>query len=218
LHETTNFAAENVVLIMNTDASVSCLNILGGVLYLSPLDAGLTPVFNVFSDPNWMTGWPCGTYEELVKIDEIIQSMPHDPNDLVHAYTELFTGSDHMKAPPWGSVYLDRQHAAFGQSTLKLRNFLDEQGISLNRNKEEPEDHIGLLLLTAAWLGIAKREKALSMLLAEHILPWAPTYLNVLKTVSPHPFYQGIAELTLLTLKSLEQTRELDVTPLNLYQ
>jgi TorA maturation chaperone TorD len=203
---------------MDTGSAVSCLNILGGLLYLPPDDESLAPVFKVFADRRWVFAWPCGSREELAAVDGLIRREPHEPADLEPAFNELFRGAADMKAPPWASVYMDNRRAAFGESTLKLRAFLDEQGLGLNHTPDEPEDHIGLLLLTAAWLGVAKREKALNQLLQEHILPWAPTYLNLLKTVAPHPFYQGIAELAAITLKALQESREIAVNGAPVYQ
>ena len=207
---------------MDIEATVSCLNVLGGLLYLPPDDESLTPVFKVFSDPYWTSSWPCGDKEALSAIHELISGQPHEPQDLKEAHGELFVGkeplSGHLKAPPWGSVYTDAQREMFGQSTQKLRAFLGEQGLEIKRNNDEPEDHIGLLLLTAAWLGVARREKALSSLLQDHVLPWAPTYFSLLKAASPHPFYQGIADLAALTLDTLRRERNLEVMELNLHQ
>jgi len=206
---------------MDIETLIPCFNILGGLLYLPPEDESLKPVFNVFSDPGWISSWPCGSKTALQEIDRLIQQAPHEPKDLVPAYYELFgTEEDkaHLKAPPWGSVYIDSERTAFGRSTQELREFLDDQQIGLNQEREEPEDHIGLLLLTAAWMGIAKREKAFDILLKIYILPWAPTYLALLGTVAPHPFYKAIADLTLLTLEETREARHIDAEQVKIHQ
>ncbi len=203
---------------MDTSFTASCFNLLGGLLYLKPSDTDLAPVFAILDDPNWTQNWPCGTPEELSKIAALLAQEAVPSQSLSEAHTALFIGPDHLQAPPWGSVYLDPERVVFGHSTLKLREFLAEEGIALNMDNAEPEDHIGLLLLTAAWLGVEKRDRSLSLLLAEHILPWAPTYFNLLRTASPHPFYRGIAELGLLTLDAMSKTLDIEARPLQIYQ
>ncbi len=71
-------------------------------------------------------------------------------DDVVWEYRRLFVGPGPKAAPPWGSVYTDRECVVFGEATLALRQWMRENGISRPGDGTEPEDHIGLMLLLLA--------------------------------------------------------------------
>ena len=48
--------------------------------------------------------------------------------------------------------------------------------------------------------------------LRDHLLTWAPHYLEVLEGATTHPFYRGLAQLTRASLEGLGAARELSVT------
>jgi TorA maturation chaperone TorD len=77
---------------------------------------------------------------------------------LTDAWQRLFIGPYALPAPPWGSVWLDRESVLFGDSTLALRQWMRENGIAFEMQQNEPEDHFGTLLLLAAWLAENGRE------------------------------------------------------------
>ncbi len=62
-----------------------------------------------------------------------------------------------LPAPPWGSVWLDKESVLFGDSTLALRQWMRENGIALEADGNEPEDHFGTVLLRRH--GCAKRSR-----------------------------------------------------------
>ena len=47
-----------------------------------------------------------------------------DADDLVWEYRRLFVGPAPKPAPPWGSVYTDRECVVFGEGTLELRAWM----------------------------------------------------------------------------------------------
>ena len=49
--------------------------------------------------------------------------------NLAREYRRLFVGPAHKAAPPWGSVYTDRECVMFGESTLELRRWMREHGL-----------------------------------------------------------------------------------------
>ncbi|WP_368658211.1 molecular chaperone TorD family protein [Budvicia aquatica] len=53
-----------------------------------------------------------------------------DPESLVYDYSILFEGQGVMPAPPWSSVYLERENLLMGESTLAYRDFLASQAWS----------------------------------------------------------------------------------------
>ncbi|MCV5744761.1 molecular chaperone TorD family protein, partial [Escherichia coli] len=43
-------------------------------------------------------------------------------------FSVLFEGQGEMPAPPWGSVYLEKDNLLMGDSTAEYRKFLRDQG------------------------------------------------------------------------------------------
>ena len=72
---------------------------------------------------------------------------------LVWEYRRLFVGPLAKPAPPWGSVYTDKDMVVFGASTMQLRDWMRRNGIAIEKGEsDEPEDHIGTMLVLLAWL------------------------------------------------------------------
>ncbi|MEC4183618.1 Tat proofreading chaperone DmsD [Adlercreutzia sp. R21] len=129
---------------------------------------------------------------------------------LVWEYRRQFVGPGHFPAPPWGSVYTDRECVIFGESTLALRAWMRGHGIQRTTDERTPEDHIGLMLAMLAFLA-QERPELVDEYLCGHLLTWAPHYLETLEEATEHPFYQGLARLTRATLLGLQKDRELTV-------
>lgn len=134
-----------------------------------------------------------------------------DNENLVWEYRRLFVGPGHLPAPPWGSVYTDRECVVFGEATLALRAWMRSRGIERTSDERTPENHIGLMLALLAFIA-AERPELLDEFLRDHLLTWAPHYLDGLEAAAEHPFYQGLARLTRATLGGLQAVRGLTVT------
>ncbi|WP_241157247.1 Tat proofreading chaperone DmsD [Adlercreutzia sp. ZJ242] len=132
-------------------------------------------------------------------------------DDLVWEYRRLFVGPAKKAAPPWGSVYTDRECVVFGASTLELRAWMRAHGIERLGDKTEPEDHIGLMLLLMTWIA-DNRPELLDEYLREHLLTWAGHFLSLVEREAAHPFYEGLARLTRASLEGVCEARGLEVT------
>ena len=133
-----------------------------------------------------------------------------EDDDLVWEYRRLFIGPAPKPAPPWGSVYTDRECVVFGQTTLELRAWMREQGIERLVDDKTPEDHIGLMLVLMAW--IARNQPAdLDDYLRLHLLPWSSHFLDELAEAAKQPFYEGLARLAKASLEGIQSERALDV-------
>lgn len=66
---------------------------------------------------------------------------------LPEAGSACLSGHGPCQPPPWGSVWLDKESVLFGDSTLALRQWMRENGIALEADGNEPEDHFGTVLL-----------------------------------------------------------------------
>lgn len=157
--------------------------------------------------------WPFADPDEAAHALSLIQRAPvADADDsLLWEYRRLFAGPAVKAAPPWGSVYTDRECVVFGESTLALRQWLREAGITAPRAGKEPEDHIGLMLLLMAWIA-RTRPELLDGYLSEHLLTWAPHFLEIVQREAEHPFFKGIALLAASSLEGLQEALDLDVT------
>lgn len=129
---------------------------------------------------------------------------------LVWEYRRLFVGPGKKPAPPWGSVYTDRECVVFGASTLELRAWMRERGIARTTDEKTPEDHIGLMLALMAWI-VREQPADLDDYLRLHLLTWSSHYLDELEEAAEHPFYEGLARLTRATLEGLRDARGLSV-------
>lgn len=166
------------------------------------------------------TDWPFVEDDEschdlALMHDGLASGIDHD--DLVWEYRRLFVGPDRLPAPPWGSVYTDRECVIFGESTLALRTWMRKQGILRTVDENTPEDHIGLMLGLLAFLA-QTRPELIDEYLTEHLLTWAPHYLDVLEAATTHPFYQGLARLTRATLNGIGECRNLTVSTPRFYR
>lgn len=133
-----------------------------------------------------------------------------DADDLMWEYRRLFIGPAPKPAPPWGSVYTDRECVVFGASTLELRAWMRERGIARTTDDKTPEDHMGLMLALMAWIA-HNQPQDLDDFLRLHLLTWSTHFLDQLAEAATHPFYEGLARLTKATLEGIQAERDIDV-------
>ena len=190
--------------------------LLGASFYYEPSHSRIAGVLDFFRQPTWTQEWEIPLEEKACeKITALInQGLTQD---LTEQYQNLFIGPNELVAPPWGSVYLDPECVIFGNSLLALRDFLKRHQIAFQAQQDEPEDHIGLMLMLAAYLA-ETRPHLLVEFLSQHLLTWAPHFLTKLANVENHPFYQGLAQLTLITLDDWKQKLSLSVPDVRFYR
>ena len=137
--------------------------------------------------------------------------------DLTLAWQNQFIGPQHLAAPPWGSIYLDPECIVFGESTLALKSFLQQCQLQLDTGKNEPEDHLGLLLLALVILLQKEDINNAKLLLAEHILPWGIYYLELLHKNSLHSFISRLAQDTKVFLENCSNYYQLEPIEKKIY-
>ncbi len=190
--------------------------ILGAVLFYPPDSREVQPLIALLESSEWAPLWPCATKDAKAQVTGYFSQIDQAQESLADAYQRLFVGPYALPAPPWGSVYLDKESVVFGDSTLALRQWMRENGIEPHLTQAEPEDHIGLLLMMSAWL--AENSPALlNEFLTMHLLPWSGRYLELLRQKADHPFYVGVALLAESTLCGWIQQQGLDVVTADLY-
>jgi TorA maturation chaperone TorD len=132
-------------------------------------------------------------------------------------YAALFVGPAKLKAPPWESVYLSRDHILFERQTAAVRAFYAAYGLQTARLHVEPDDHFGLELLFLAHLfgaALAQDETndpaerarimtGVSNFMEAHLLQWAEPFLARVVYHAATDYYRGLAYLAGGMLSSL---------------
>lgn len=132
-------------------------------------------------------------------------------DDLIWDYRRQFIGPNVKPAPPWGSVYTDRECVVFGETTLALRAWMRQHGIERTSDERTPEDHIGLMLGLLGWLA-RNNPELVDEYLSDHLLTWSSHYLEQLEEAAENPFYQALAHLTRASLEGMQREFDLSVT------
>jgi TorA maturation chaperone TorD len=195
-----------------------------GPLYLEePLSEAAEPLFAQLRELDVAEAaaeWPFVEAAEAARYLQLICGDIQDAatmDDLKWEFRRLFKGPAAMPAPPWGSVYTDRDCVIFGMSCLALRAWMRENGVKRNQDERDPDDHIGLMLLMLAWL-CAEKPELLDEFLAQHFLTWAGHFLDELAAAAHRDFYRGLALLTKASLDGLQQVRGLEVKTPHFYR
>ncbi|MGY5957205.1 Tat proofreading chaperone DmsD [Kosakonia sp. BK9b] len=171
--------------------------VLGALFYYPPDSEPATPLIAVFTQGAWATQWPLPSHA-LAPL--MAGFTAHFEEPLAASWQRLLIGPLALPAPPWGSVWLDKESVLFGDSTLALRQWMRDNDIAFQRQQDEPEDHFGALLLMAAWLAEQGNTPACDQLLAWHLLPWSGRFLHVFSEEARHPFWHALGQLAQLTL------------------
>lgn len=199
--------------IPNRDAVALSARILGALFTFAPNSEQNVPLVAAFQDGSWQSQWP-------FPLEHSWAAGFAAPSDepLPQAWQRLFIGPWALPAPPWGSVWLDKESVLFGDSTLTLREWMRANGIALDVERNEPEDHFGTLLLLAAWLCESQQDEAFAQLLAWHLLPWSGRFLSVFIEHADHPFYQALGQLAQATLAQWQENLPIAVAKKQLYR
>lgn len=190
--------------------------VLGAMLYYPPASEEVQPLIALLKTSDWAPLWPFATAEIKAQAAELFAQIDEAEESAGQAYQRLFIGPYALPAPPWGSVYLDKESVVFGDSTLALRQWMRENHIEPLLTQAEPEDHIGLLLMMCAWLA-ENSPSLLNEFMAQHLLPWSGRYYELLQQKSEHPLYQGVALLAGSTLSGWQQQLALKIPSADLY-
>lgn len=190
--------------------------ILGAMLFYPPGSKEVRPLVALLKSSEWAPLWLCASEEAKAQAAGLFGQIECEEESIDEAYQRLFVGPYALPAPPWGSVYLDKESVVFGDSTLALRHWMRQNHIEPHLTQAEPEDHIGLMLMMCAWLA-ENSPLMLSQFLTVHLLPWAGRYLELLRQKAGHPLYVGVAILAESTLTYWQQQLALETPCAELY-
>lgn len=183
---------------LNLEALAFCGQIMGALFLTNPKAPEFAPLRDRLRNVDLENEWPFGHSECLRQAQRGLgAAVPIE--DIGRAYQRLFIGPYHFEAPAWGSVYLDKDQVLFGTSLLELRDWMRLNGITVNKEANEPEDHVGRMLVLLGWLA-QEKPNLIPEYLSGHLLPWVMRYLDLLEEHAANSFYEGLAVLTRTTL------------------
>lgn len=197
---------------MSAESISLTTKVLGAMLFYPPDSEQVQPLIALLKDGDWVPMWPCATPEAKARAAELFAGADASAEELNDAWQRLFVGPYALPAPPWGSVYLDKESVIFGDSTLALRQWMRVNHIEPHLTQAEPEDHIGLMLMMSAWLA-ENSPQLLGEFLTVHLMPWAGRYFELLGMKAEHPWYEGVAVLAKSTLNGWLEALVLKDTP-----
>jgi putative dimethyl sulfoxide reductase chaperone len=139
-------------------------------------------------------------------------------------HAALFVGPFTLKAPPYGSIYLERNNTLMGETTLAAAACYREAGLEVTLH--EPPDHIAVELEFMHYLAclatrathdgdrdeaarLAERQR---QFLDEHLGAWAPAFCAAVRRGATTLFYQALADC-LQAFLDMEVRRSRTVLP-----
>ena len=139
-------------------------------------------------------------------MEETIQKYSNE--DLAVEYARLFVGPYELKAPPYGSVYLDGERRVMGNSTMEVIRLYEEAGLVMDKDFKELPDHIAvelefmyyLIYKEVEALEKSEREKALAFggirnhFFNRFLSPWIPPFCEKIKETTDNNFYIALAD------------------------
>lgn len=127
--------------------------------------------------------------------------------EMAREYTRLFINAfPHVIAPPYGSVYLEKDGRVFGKTTAAVLRFFNDAGFDLKEDLGDLPDHIahelefmGILSgqeSRASEVEKIRLEEVQREFLSRFIISWVPVFCEIVAEQSRLPFYRVLADLT----------------------
>ncbi len=148
----------------------------------------------------------------------------YSDEELAVEYAGLFLGPFEIKAPPYGSLYLDGEKRVMGDSTMEAIRLYEEAGLFRSEDCSELPDHIAVELEFMSYL-IHKEAEALEKLdfsaardwikrqerfLGKFLRPWVVSLCGRIKESTDNRFYSALADCAAAFIKN---ARPGDVLP-----
>ena len=153
------------------------------------------------------------------KMEEAFLNYPSE--DLMVEYARLLVGPYELKAPPYGSVYLDQERRVMGDSTMQVIRMYQEAGLSIDEDFKELPDHIAVELEFMYYLiyqevealensqlnRVSPLRETQELFLNRFLKPWIPHFCAQMKEGTENQFYSALADCVLSFLTHLDGTK-----------
>jgi TorA maturation chaperone TorD len=138
--------------------------------------------------------------------------------DLLVEYSRLFVGPAELKAPPYGSVYLEKGRHVMGVSTMEVASQYRTLGLTIDDDFEELPDHIAVELEYMYYLSFravealrrGEPDKARYYTDAQEnfserfMRPWVTDFCNTITEGTDSLYYQSLARCLSAVMESTD--------------
>ena len=118
-------------------------------------------------------------------------------------YMNLLVGVGKPLAPPWGSVYLDKDRLLFSEDTLNVRQFYEHYGMELKKKYSEPDDHIGLELEFIAYLLKSGKADLARDFAEKYVIPWVSKWNDDVQKYARTDYYRALSKMAAAGVQAL---------------
>lgn len=132
----------------------------------------------------------------------------YSEEELVVEYARLFVGPFGLKAPPYGSIYLDGDHTVMGSSTMETIGLYEQEGLARDEGFHELPDHIAVELefmyylsyrqVEALQKGETERAEAYRLkqeqFRTSFLVKWVPPFCTNIQQETDNGFYCALAD------------------------
>ncbi len=142
-------------------------------------------------------------------------------------FTRLFIGPYSLAAPPYGSVYIEKERKVMGDSTMDAQKRYQNCGLDISSNFKEVPDHITVELEFMFFLIFKEIESIRSnepeqvqesflhqkLFLIDHLNMWIPDFTDCVIEHAGTEFYRNLAKATReIIVEDLEYLEEISVS------
>ncbi|MDZ7739727.1 MAG: molecular chaperone TorD family protein [Bacteroidales bacterium] len=137
-----------------------------------------------------------------------------DYEEIINDHLELFGGKGRASAPPWGSVYMSKDHTMNDKSSTEVRKIYHAYGWRSSIEGKVPDDHLGIeLQFINLLLGkypeledeVCRKEIRTDLVkfIDKYISPWINDWNRRMQEHSVSNFYKGIGYLTVACIEDV---------------
>ncbi len=141
----------------------------------------------------------------LTEMEKVFRETEEE--DLKVEYARLFVGPYELQAPPYGSIYLDKERQLMGASTFEVIMFYQQAGLAMEHDLREPPDHIAIELEFMSYLisreaDFLEKADTMNAQKVQHLStqffkkclsPWVFPFCQKMKEATDHSFYTSLA-------------------------
>ena len=144
----------------------------------------------------------------LRPFEEILKGKKEELSlELKREYTRLFINAfPHVVAPPYGSIYLEKEGQVFGKTTPEVLQFYHQSSLAIKEEVKDLPDHLAYEL---EFMGILANQESQATggekirleemqmdFFSRFLLPWVPVFCEKIERNSHSPFYSHLGQLT----------------------
>lgn len=170
------------------------------------------PEMNIFKEellPNLLASLKVSCEPATASAEQMLKLLTaYSEEELLVDYAKLFVGPNELIAPPYGSIYLDKERKVMGDSTIKTMELYREAGLAINDDFKELPDHIAVELEFMYYLVFKETEaleksdidtahkfiKMQQEFLNSFLGLWINNFCEKIKNGTDNEFYIALAE------------------------